>query len=182
MSNNSSTEQGWLTPTDENPVYGEALDRILSRWVRGITGLPDKLVRPRWQPKPPPLPPPETTWCAFGVIDIIADDNPAFVGQTEEDTALWRHEIVVCMASFYGHDSQYTIARFREGITLNQNNSELNASDLSLISYSQITAFPEFINNQWVRRFDITVRLRRKVIRRYNIKSLTDAKVTLTGE
>ena len=36
---------------------------------------------------------------------------------------------------------------------------------------------PELINNQWVRRYDISVDLRRKIIRQYGIQSLVDAPV-----
>lgn len=72
--------------------------------------------------------------------------------------------------------------RFRDGIMLSQNNVELNKFNLTLGSHSQIRAFPELINNQWVNRFDFTVHLRRKVVRRYYIKSVKDADVTFFGE
>ncbi|ESF63290.1 bacteriophage protein, partial [Salmonella enterica subsp. enterica serovar Paratyphi B str. SARA42] len=66
MSNNSSTEPGWLTPVSGDPDYDEALDRLLSQWVRNVSGLPTGMVRPRWQKDQPPLLPAETNWCAFG--------------------------------------------------------------------------------------------------------------------
>ncbi|EPH6016721.1 phage neck terminator protein, partial [Yersinia enterocolitica] len=53
---------------------------------------------------------------------------------------------------------------------------------LSLARCSRINPFPELINNKWVRRFDITIKLRRKVIREYGIKSLTSAPVKFFGE
>jgi hypothetical protein len=42
---------------------------------------------------------------------------------------------------------------------------------------------PELINNQWVRRYDLSVQLRRKVIRTYDIKTVieTDNPIT-TGD
>ncbi|HGJ5876701.1 MAG TPA: hypothetical protein ACHBX0_10315 [Arsenophonus sp.] len=182
MSNNSSTEAVWLTPFDDNPVYNEALNRQLSRWVCGVSGLHAKQVLPRWQAKPAPLPPSDTNWCAFGIINIASDANPALVKQTDASTELWQYEILTCMASFYGKEGLYYATRFRDGIMLSQNNAEMNKSNLTLGSHSQITAFPELINNQWVNRFDMTVHLRRKVVRRYHIKSVTDATVTFPGD
>lgn len=73
-------------------------------------------------------------------------------------------------------------SRFRDGISVEQNNAELNQSDLSLVDYGDIVPFPELINQQWVRRYDITVRLRRKVVREYGIKSLVDAPVSFFGD
>ncbi|MBQ0956480.1 hypothetical protein GPZ85_0011995 [Serratia symbiotica] len=187
LSNNTSQERGWLTPVRESPVYGEELDRLLSRWLRGVSDLPESVVRPRWQSEQPALLPPETNWCAFGVVDMPGDDNPAFVNQTEDNTELWRHETIECLASFYGPAGQQYATRFRDGITVSQNNAELNTLGLSLAGYSHIIPFPELINNQWVRRYDFTVRLRRKVVREYNIKSLvaespTDIPVSFSGE
>ncbi len=87
----------------------------------------------------------------------------------------------------YGPAGQQYATRFRDGIAVSQNNAELNTQGLSLAGYSHIIPFPELINNQWVRRYDFTVRLRRKVVREYNVKSLvaespTDIPVTFSGE
>ncbi|WP_428184125.1 phage neck terminator protein [Enterobacter sp.] len=180
MSNNTSTEHGWLTPTSGDPDYDEALDRLLSRWMRNVSGLPPAMVRPRWQKEQPSLPSVETNWCAIGVIGCTTDNNPAFTHQTEENVQLWRHETFECMASFYGPDGMSFASRFRDGIAVPQNNSELNLFGLTLGDYTGLTPFPELINQQWVRRYDMTVRLRRKVIREYNIKAIVDVENTVT--
>ncbi|WP_455769623.1 phage neck terminator protein, partial [Serratia ficaria] len=72
--------------------------------------------------------------------------------------------------------------QFRDGLFVSQNNDELQAIDLTLLDCGRILNLPELINNQWVRRYDIAVRLRRKVIRQYGIKSLVDASVKFFGE
>ncbi|EIS6253813.1 hypothetical protein MLZ80_25575, partial [Escherichia coli] len=64
LSNNTSTERGWLIPTSGDPDYDEALDRLLSQWMRNVSGLSAGMVRPRWQKEQPPLLPAETNWCA----------------------------------------------------------------------------------------------------------------------
>ena len=86
------------------------------------------------------------------------------------------------MASFYGPSGMSYASRFRDGISVPQNNAERNALGLSLGDSTGLTPFPELINQQWVRRYDMTVRLRRKVVREYGIKSLVEAPVTFFGE
>ncbi|WP_439848513.1 phage neck terminator protein, partial [Salmonella enterica] len=85
MSNNTSTQCGWLTPTSGDPDYDEALDRLLSQWMRNVSGLPAGMVRPRWQKDQPPLLPVETNWCAFGIIEWPIDNSPAFTQQTDTE-------------------------------------------------------------------------------------------------
>jgi ribosomal protein L13E len=53
----------------------------------------------------------------------------------------------------------------------------LNRSGLTFLQMGRILNLPELINNQWVRRYDISVDLRRKITRQYNIQSLVDAPV-----
>nr|EIQ9988421.1 hypothetical protein [Escherichia coli] len=182
LSNNTSTEAGWLRPVSDSPAYDQALDRLLSRWMCNVSGLPNTMVRARWQKDQPAMPLVETNWCAFGVTGWPIDNSPAFAVQTEDGSQLWRHEEFECMASFYGPSGMQFASIFRDGISVEQNNTELNTLGLSLKEYSAITPFPEQINKQWVRRYDMTVTLRRKVVREYGIKSLVDASVTFFGD
>lgn len=179
---NDSTQAGYITPTSAPQAYDEDLERQLSRWVKALSGLPDGMVRPRWTPVQAAMPAQSENWCGFGIIGFTNDDSPAFVQQSEEGAQMWRHEVVECMASFYGPSSQQIAALFRDGTQIPQNNSELNRIELSLFDTSPITSFPELINNQWVRRYDVTVRLRRKVIRDYSIKTLVEGTVSISGE
>ncbi|ELY2859483.1 phage neck terminator protein [Cronobacter sakazakii] len=179
---NDSTSPGYLTPVSDSQAYDEALERQLSQWVKALSGLPDGMVRPRWTAVQAALPAASANWCGFGIVDISPDNTPAFTQQTDDSNQLWRHEVVECMASFYGPGSQGIATRFRDGLTVEQNNETLSQVELTLADYSGLTAFPELINNQWVRRYDMTVRLRRKVIRDYSIKSLVEAPVSFFGE
>ncbi|BEL79896.1 hypothetical protein SM12BL3_12030 [Serratia marcescens] len=118
----------------------------------------------------------------MGISGLNGDANPAFANQTGESAELWRHETIECFSSFYGPHSQRIATTFRDGLTLSQNNDQLIAVGLSLGSIGDIIPFPELINNQWVRRYDITVRLRRKVVREYGIKPIAEATVKFFGE
>lgn len=182
MSNNSSTEPGWLTPTSPDPVYDEALDAQLSQWISSVSGLPAEEVRPRWREDPLLMPSLETTWCAFGITAWSSDDNPAFSRQTDESVQFWRHETFACTASFYGPAGMTFAARFRDGIAVPQNNAALNALGFSLRGEIFLNPCPELIEQTWVLRYDMTAQLRRKIVREYAIQSLVAAPVTFSGE
>ena len=183
LSDNTTGEPGWLTPQQSVTDYDVPLDVQLSRWIRGVTALPNKSVIARWQPDQPAMPSADSNWCAFGVMGIGADDNPAFVNQTDSTSEQWRHELVECLVSFYGPAGQQYAARFRDGLAINQSNDTLNQWGLSLGDCDSIRPAPELINNQWVRRYDVMVRLRRKVISTWGINSIVDGNVTIsTGE
>lgn len=183
MSDNTTGQPGWLTPQQSDTDYDMPLDVQLSRWIRGVTALPPGQVIARWQADQPAIPPADTNWCAFGVTGIGADDGPAFVNQSDSTSEQWRHELVECLTSFYGPAGQQYAARFRDGVAINQNNDTLNQWGLSLADCDSIRPAPELLNNQWVRRYDVMVRLRRKVISTWGINSIVDGNVIIsTGE
>ncbi|CAM3714321.1 hypothetical protein [Rouxiella silvae] len=177
---NDSTAAGWLTPTGDPPDTDESLERKLSQWVKALSGLPDGMVRPRWTPVQPAQPAQSVNWCGFGILSITGDDNPAFVNQSDDSTEMWKHEQIECMTSFYGPGSQGVASQFRDGLKVSQNNAQLNTLGLSLGEYSKLVSAPELINQQWVRRYDMTIFLRRKLIRTYGIKSVLGTNFTIT--
>ena len=74
-------------------------------------------------------------------------------------------------------------ARFRDGLYVEQNNTTLRtAAGLSLVGTGRIYNLPELINNQWVRRYDLTVTLSRKNIRTFNIKTIQSVPVQFFGD
>ncbi|MGS3750022.1 hypothetical protein ACEWJ8_26200, partial [Escherichia coli] len=50
-----SAHQFVSAATSGDPDYDEALDRLLSQWMRNVSGLSAGMVRPRWQKEQPPL-------------------------------------------------------------------------------------------------------------------------------
>ncbi|WP_428848012.1 phage neck terminator protein [Serratia marcescens] len=178
---NDSTTPGYLTPVSDGPTYDEALERQISRWIRGVTGMEKDNVYPRWTDPQPQIPKNGTTWCAFGITGVQEDANPAYI-QGAENAEQWSHETIDILVCFYGPQGMTVATRFRDGLFVSQNNDELKNNDLTLLDCGRIFNLPELINNQWVRRYDIAVRLRRKVIREYGIKSLVEAPVQFFGE
>lgn len=178
---NDSTTAGYLTPTGPPPLYDEELEREISRWIRAVSGLPAKMVFPRMTDPQTQIPQNGTTWCGFSISDFNQDAYPALIAGGESSQQ-WDHESLNILCCFYGPAGQQTATRFRAGIFISQNNDELKRLGLTLWQCGKMYNVPELINNQWVRRYDITVILRRKVIREYGIKSLTSAPVKFFGE
>ncbi|EAQ6363604.1 hypothetical protein DEI78_13110 [Salmonella enterica subsp. enterica serovar Oranienburg] len=180
---NDSTAHGYLTPVGDSPQYDEALEREISRWIRGVSGLPAALVFPRWTDPQPQIPNNGVTWCGFGVTSIPLPVNPASVQIDENTSEQWEWERVTVICCFYGPQGASRASTFRAGLFIEQNNAELNRAGLSLSEIGNIYNLPELINNQWVRRYDITITLNRKTIRTYNIKSIVDGNVAIsTGD
>lgn len=178
---NDSTTAGYLTPVGDSPAYDMDLERLISRWIRGLTRLDATLVYPRWTDPQKTIPKNGSTWCAFGITGIQEDFNPAYL-QGAESAEQWSHETVSLTLCFYGPQGQATATRFRDGVLVPQNNDELNRAGLTFMQQGRILNLPELINNQWVRRYDISVDLRRKIIREYGIKLLASAPVQFFGE
>lgn len=180
---NDSTARGYLTPVGDSPEYDEELEREISRWIRGVSGLTVKHVLPRWTDPQQQIPKNGTTWCAFGITTVPLPGMPANVQVDENTSDQWAWESVTVILCFYGPQGASTATTFRAGLFVEQNNTELNRVGLSFSDAGTIYNLPELINKQWVRRYDLTVTLTRKTIRTYNIKSIVEPNVTIsTGD
>jgi len=180
MANDSSTG-GYLLPADAPAPEDAELDALLQAAVRDITGLPGSLVRPRWQPNPPKQPEPSVDWCAIGVMVQTPDDGPALLHQPDGSgaTRLERHVDIEVLATFYGPRASAYASRLRDGLGIPQNLEALRASALAFVSAGAVRAIPEFWNQQWIRRYDLPLLLRRKVTRIYPIRNIVAADIHL---
>ncbi|WP_315384766.1 LIC_12616 family protein [Microvirgula aerodenitrificans] len=184
MSNTSATG-GYLTPASPvAPEWDKSLDVLVQSAIVGITGLPGSLVRPRWQAPMPKQPEPSTDWCSIGVPIVEPDANGAMVhvGVEDEHDVYSRHEGITLLCTFYGPNGQSFAALLRDGIAVPQNMEALKRQRIGLVSTSEIRSVPEFVNQQWVRRYDIELRLRRKVIRRYPILNILSADINVGSD
>jgi hypothetical protein len=183
MSNDSSTG-GYLSPEQPWALDDDALARALQAVVVGITGLDGTLVRPRWQPVVPRQPDVGMTWCAIGVTEEDPDDNPAVVHDGAADggegaDTLYRHSVLNVLASFYGPSASAVAGVLRDGLHIPQNREAMTAQGLAFISSDKILAAPELVNQQWIRRYDLPLRLRRVVTRVYPVRNLTSAETQI---
>lgn len=179
-----SSVAGYLQPSGTPPAEDADLDSIFQQLIVGITGLPGNMVRPRWQATVPKQPEPATNWCAVGVTGIEHDansyeqHNPTGNGS---DTFI-RHEIITVLCSFYGVNALSNAAQARDGMYVAQNNSTLDQFEMGLVDVGSIVTAPDLINQQWVRRFDLSMRIRRRVVRTYQILTILSAQATLEPE
>lgn len=181
---NDSTEPGYLTPVGDASEYDKELEKQLSRWVRGVTGIAVNLVLPRFTDPQSKIPPNGETWCGFNFSTLLRPGTPANVQVSEEQSEQWSWESIQVLFCFYGPGGSGMATRFRDGMFVDQNADTLRRiSGLSLVSADDIRNLPELINNQWVRRYDLAVTLSRKNTRTYNVKSVVDPNVTIvTGD
>jgi hypothetical protein len=184
MPNDSSTG-GYLSPVaPSSALFDAALDALLQQAVVGITGLAGSLVRPRWQPVVPKQPEPSINWCAIGVTEIDPMDYPAEIhdgaGNGSDQQQAWEEFAV--LASFYGPDGMANAALLRRGLYVAQNRELLQAQGIDLVEAGKVVTAPDLVNQQWVQRRDIPIRLRRQVVTVYPILNILSADDTLVTD
>lgn len=153
-----STRAGWIIP--QAGPDGAWLEDALHDAVCGLTGLPGKDVRPRWQPEPPKTPGAERDWCAVGVINQGAPGGTAW--HEGGETRLEVHERLIVLCSFYGPRASALARALRDGLFIEQNRAVLRESaNLAFVEAGDIIPAPELVNFRWIRRQDIQVTLTR---------------------
>lgn len=183
---NDSTTAGYLIPVSTPVVTDAQLDAIFQKFVVGVTGLPGSLVRPRWARVPAPVPAdPDTDWAALGVMPITADDNAYVQHITDVDNGidvLIRHEVVEVLASFYGAHGQKNALLCRDALWIGNNRDMLAVQGIGFVDVGSVNPLPEQVNQQWLRRYDLSMRFRRVVERTYNVRDIASSEGTISDE
>ncbi|WP_186139289.1 phage neck terminator protein [Burkholderia gladioli] len=182
---NDSSTGGYLAPTaDAPPDEDDALDRLVHDLIAGVTALSPDLVRPRWRPTVAKQPEPNVNWCAFGVSDQEPDANPVIQhdGTGEGSDTYIRHEGIEVACTFYGPNAKGYAKRLADSLAIPQNREALGLNDMAFVGVSKILPAPDFVNQQWIRRYDITFTLRRKITRTYPVLNLLSVTATTTTD
>jgi len=182
---NTSATGGYLSPAVVSPpLEDEEIDKLLQGMVKGITGLAGDLVRPRWQPNPPKQPEPSVNWCAIGVTVTEPDAGPSIEhdGTGDGQDNLQRHEDIELACTFYGPLGKSYAALLRDGLSIPQNTAVLRAQGMGLIECGAARSVPELVNQQWIKRYDMPVKLRRQVKRSYPVLNLLSADPQLISD
>lgn len=191
---NTSATGGYLAPGPAPvPQDDPELTRVFQQMVVGITALPGKLVRPRWQAVPPAQPEASVDWCAVGVSHISGDFDAVITHKphghavpTEQDghdgqralgslgeSLLTRNEELEVLCSFYGPHRIGYATLLRDGLALSQNRAVLRRAGIVLGFVGTIRPAPAFIHQQWVQKADVPLTLRREVRRVYPVLTFT---------
>lgn len=178
---NDSSTGGYLAPSGTPPLADAGLADAFQAMVVGITGLPGKMVRPRWQPDPPPQPEASIDWCAIGVQVLDIENGPyiAHDGSGDGSDTVTQWETVEALASFYGPAGQVNAIRLRGGLAVPQNCEALLADGIVFVEARRITQANALVNQTWVPKYDLALTFRRQVTRTYPILNLLSAEGTI---
>lgn len=165
-------------PTSGAVPNDQELEDIFQGLIVGITSLQGEMVRPRWQNEPPPLPKISENWCAFGVKNTSSDDGPYFQ-QNKEDMDNIRHESIEVLLSFYGPQGQHFASLFKDGLGIPQNIARIRAHKIKFTGCGEILTAPDFLNNQYVHRYDMTATFNRQVKRSYATKTFESFQINI---
>lgn len=180
---NTSATGGYLTPS-VSPLDDDALLDFLHDVIVGVTGLPNKMVRPAYQADPVKRPNIDTDWCAFWTSNHMPEAGTAYV-KIESDGlsgVLQRHETFQVRMSYYGPHASRNAAAFRDNLQIGQNRDQLFLAGMAHIDCSAITSLGDLVDQQWYKRADITGNFRRELNRDYSILSFLSAKGTIETE
>lgn len=182
---NTSATGGYLTPTSPTPLDDLDLDLVFQAFIRGLTGLPGAMVRPRWQPTVPQTPGPTVDWCAVGVTPRMrSQDYPAIQHDQAGDgqDQYTRHQEIDVLVTFYGpHAMQYG-GLLADGAYIPQNSEAIAQHDIKLVEITDAFAVPELVNEQWQRRYDVPMKFRRIIRRTYPVLNLLAAEAAVQSD
>lgn len=181
---NTSATGGYLTPNPTPNVLQDAsLRTLLHGVVAGITGLGATMVRQAWNPTPAPVPAIEIDWAAFAVVSQLADFDAYEQEATDGSSSTQRrHESLDVLCTFYGPNCQKYAGLLIDGMRISQNRAALYAVGMGSFGFSAVTHSPELFNDRFVDRCDVTMSLRREVVRDYPILSFLAAEGMIETE
>ncbi|MDD3310954.1 hypothetical protein [Pseudodesulfovibrio sp.] len=167
-----------------SPSGFNALNDLVRAAIVGITGLDGRMVRPRWQPTPPPSPAQDANWCAVGITARQRLGEPAIVHDPSDDGAdvvLTWHRLTY-LASFYGPVADDLADRLEVGLGVEQNRADLRAGGLALSEVGDPVVAPELVNTTWVRRVDLELIFEREESRTYPVRNLAQAQAGIRAD
>lgn len=179
MSNTSATG-GYLLPADSPaPLEGQAFEDFLQQVFVGISGLDGENVRPRWQPEPPDQPARDVDWMAFGIREWNPDVYAVEEHEPDGTSNMIRHETVQIMFSFYGPNASAVMAQLRDGFQIAQNREVLQTNAIGIQETSEATHRPSLVKEKWLVAIDMSLVIRRQILRTYPILNLASTSGTI---
>lgn len=181
---NTSATGGYLVPEPFSAQTGAQIRSSLNHLIRGVTGIPGSLVRPRWQQEPLQIPTIDTDWVAFGVTRTDGAGGSPYVEHVSEGDGYDEaraDSFPQVLVSAYGPNSDRTIEVLRIGLTVSQNWEELLPLGLNLFEIGEAVSVPEQVNSEWYLRVDLPVTLKREARVRYPILNVLSAAGVFSG-
>jgi hypothetical protein len=167
---NTSASGGYLLPQQQASPFGNlTFEQFLQTVLVGISGLPGDLVIPRWQTDEPTQPDIHVNWLSFALTEDDSDTN-AYVGiDSNGNNQFMRMEALTLQTTFYGPQSLEYAKALRDGFQIKQNLEALGKANMGFVNTSRMTRVPDLVNERWVDRWEMSVYLRREILRVYPI-------------
>lgn len=189
MSNNTSTQPGFLTPVEELVPTDEILEDAITHSVSGISGLPREMVRPTFGTdeagnKQLKQPNNDVNWVAVQLIRTELEDVPQRRQTSDDDgqTILTDTKIREFLLSFFGPNGSGYAERFRDGLYISQNRDALRSLGLNLIECGNIITAASLKDNTFRPRYDVNLRLRHVTQRTYNVRNVIGAQGVIVSD
>jgi hypothetical protein len=182
-----SREPGYLGPSPTETLIEVDWENFLQTTVAGIIGLPGNLVRPRWQPNPPPTPDVSVDWAACGITRTVANFEAAIqhygdmTGGLAGYDRVRRQERITYRVSCYGPHAGDNCAMLRDGLYVEQNRQFWHLNAVGLVEAQQIDHVPELFRQQWRDRYDLEIILNREIRRIYLVRDLVRSTGVIIG-
>lgn len=170
------------------PINDDNLEDFLQLWIACLTGIGGTLVRPRYQEEPPNLPSDDAgnavNWVAFG-INLSKRDTFAAISHIPDGDGsdeLTRTEEFEVPLSFYGPQARSLAGLFADEVQVAQNREVLDLNNMGLIETTEARSVPALIKQRWLYRVDMTARMRRQVVRPFQVLNILRADGVVTME
>lgn len=164
-------------------MEGRLLLDFFQQYFSAVAGMPGSVFVPRWIPEPPNTPDFDTDWCAFGITTRRKSFTVSVTHYGEADgfDRVQRTQEIDFLLSFYGANADINAELFSDGIQIAQNREPLLVNAMGLVGTSDMIPVPSLVKQRWQYRIDITVTIRRQILRDYqilNIASLDGSLIT----
>lgn len=180
---NNSQSGGYILPTGSAPVSGSlTLTQFIQTVLVGISGLPQTMVRPNWQPAPPKQPDLAVNWMAFGMVSGAPNANAYVWQDADGNTISQRHARLEIQCSFFGPEAIENADIVRDGFSIQQNLAALKAANMGYTEIGPANHVPDLVNERFINRVAMSIYLQREIQRLYPIVFLLSAKGSITGQ
>lgn len=185
-----SSKYDVVIPPADAPILPDVPDPLedqLQAIFTPLLQLPGNMVRPRFQAEAPNQPPLGTDWAAIGPRNQVPD-NSKFVEAELEDPAVpgtyirrvHQFETFDVMISAYGPGSRQRLEQARQMLLIPQNRWGLRRAGMGVVDLGEVLNVSYQAEQELnLQKHDITIKLRRRIVRLYRIYSFDSARVEL---